>query len=245
MKKLPLIPTFGKALKATLSEMYGSMAYMLLISVAWFASFIPQCTIIILFFRALFDPEFHSFLLQLLIFGSLICSVWTALVTGPVTSALYGMNREKKDSYIGWRTFVKYFKSKYWISFRAYFVITLGVTLAIFNVVISLMEPGLPFKIIGLISLYLLIVLGLMSFYFQPLIFYKHGFKSIFYRSFILSLDNLGLTFLFSLMVGLVFAFGVPSIIVVVLVFGAFYIYLTDFGFEAIAEKYEEEQTND
>jgi hypothetical protein len=47
MAKLPLLPTLGKTLKNSLTELYRSMGYTLITSLIWFAAFIPIVFVVI------------------------------------------------------------------------------------------------------------------------------------------------------------------------------------------------------
>jgi uncharacterized membrane protein YesL len=109
----------------------------------------------------------------------------------------------------------------------------------IFNVLLLTVEKGMVFVLAGIFSIYALFLLWLIAFFLHPLIYYKHGFTAIFKKAFLLTLDNLGLILCLSLLLALMFVISFSLVFLIVLVYGALYIYFVDNGFEFIYGKYE------
>lgn len=242
-KKLPVLATAGTVLKDVFKELYQSMGYSMVLSIIWSVAAMPPIILffsnLALFVRTFSEPETFKGMATLFIFSLVLISVWNGLVTGPVTSALFGMNQERKTDYIGVKTFIRYFKELYGVSCRVHLLFSLGLTVMMVNFFIAMAEPGLLFRVAGLFSLYVVFFLGLMALYFQPLIYYKHKLTNVFRKAFLLLMDNFGLSLLLGLIMGLMWMVSVPTVIILLLVFGGFYIYLADQSFEIISEKYE------
>lgn len=250
MKKLPLFPTLGDTLKKTFKELYGSMGFSFVLSLLWFAAYLP---IIFIFISIYFNPTLLSKVQQpgdifILFFGiSLVSSIWNGLVAGPVTTALYGLYENRKSDYPNPRMFFQIFKKCYTRSAGVHFVYSLVVTALLLNFVIIFTQPTTLMLIAGIISLYMLFFLILLQFYFHPLLFLDNSFKKVVKKSFLLTMDNLGLTFWYAAIIGLlpVLTLFIPQIMPVTMlilffIYGAFIIYIINHGFETIYAKYDE-----
>jgi uncharacterized membrane protein YesL len=243
MMKLPVFRSVGKTLAGSGCELYRSLGYSLVISLIWFVAFIPVLYILLTIPTALsetlkraknlMDAGMASFI------GVVMMAFLNGLVTGPVTTALFALLQEKKEGYPNIGSFFKGFFRFYWVSSRVHLAFSLIVCVLLFNVWVMVADRSLLMKVAGIFSLYGLFFLVLFSFYLHPLIFYKHNFRAIFKKAFLLTLDNMGLNVCLSLVLGLLFLVSVCLIFPVILLFGAFYIYFLDNGFELIALKYE------
>ncbi|HYH05020.1 MAG TPA: hypothetical protein VEC37_18160 [Bacillota bacterium] len=243
MAKLPLFTTVGKSLKNALFELYHAMGYTLITSVIWFLGLMPIGFLLLSLVSVL--PQILKNSKQLMDAGvfvfviSLVISVVNGLLVGPVTTAFFGMYQDRKEGYPNLKTFFKHFIRFYWLSARVHLVFSIIISLLVFNVMMMVVEPGLLLSVAGIFSLYGLFFLMLLSFYFHPLIFYKNNFKGVFKKAFLLLIDNFGVTFGFGLSLLIMFLLCSALLFPVVLVFGAFYIYFIDNGFELIYGKYE------
>lgn len=242
-KKLPVLATLGRVVKEVVKELYQSMGYSMILSIIWSVAAMPP---IILFFANLGffvqtfgETETFQSAASMFIVSLVMISLWNGLVTGPVTTALFGMNQERKTDYIGIKTFFRFFKTCYGVSCRVHLLFSLGLTVMVVNFFIAMAEPGLFFRVAGLFSLYVMFFVGLMAIYFQPLIYYKHNVTNVFRKAFLLLVDNFVLTFLLGLVIGIMWMISIPTVIILLLIFGGFYIYLADQSFEIISEKYE------
>jgi hypothetical protein len=243
MIKLPVFATVGKTIKKSGTELYRSLGYSLVTSLIWFLAFAPVLYILMTIPQALtlglkqsknlMDAGLASFV------GVLLIAILNGLVTGPVTTALFALFQEKKEAYPNVGSFFKSLGRFYWLSARVHLAFSVVVSILIFNLLVMMVDKGLLMKVAGVFSLYGLFFLMLLSFYLHPLIYYKHRFRTVFKKAFLLTLDNLGLGICLSLVVGLTFLLSIGLIFPVLLLFGAFYIYLLDNGFELIALKYE------
>jgi len=244
-EKLPLLKAYGTVLKTATTELYQSMGYMLLVSLIWFVATLPMTVIIFCFtvFAAQSllkaDQEAMTAVLPLFNTTMLIVAVWNTLVAGPATTALYGMHQVRKESYLEKKTFFEQFKKFYWSSFKVYGAFSFGLVLLILNFIITLIETSFLMKIVGLITFYLIVLVFLMSFYLSPLIYYKHKFTDVFRKAFLVMMDNFGLTLAVNLTIALIYVLSVPSVILLLFLYGAFYLWMTDSAFDLISERYE------
>jgi uncharacterized membrane protein YesL len=244
MAKLPLLPTLGKTMKNSLAELYRAMGYTLITSVVWFAAFTPIIFVFIatVSYLPIVIKETNQIgnAVSLLFIASLLVGFFNGLLTGPVTTALYALYQERKEGYPGIKLFLKNFTRFYWISARVHWAYSLVLSIFLFNILLLTVEKGIVFILAGIFSFYALFLLGLLSFFLHPLIFYKHRFTAIFKKAFLLTLDNFGLIFCLSLFGALMFVLSLALVFLVILVYGAFYIYFVDNGFELIFSKYED-----
>jgi uncharacterized membrane protein YesL len=243
MAKLPLLPTLGKTLKNSLTELYRSMGYTLITSLVWFVAFIPIVFVGIAAVSYLptviAETKQLGNAVTLLFFTSLLIGLFNGLLTGPVTTALYAIYQERKEGYPDLKLFFKGFIRYYWISARVHWAFSLIAAIFIFNVLLLTVEKSIVFLLAGIFSIYALFLLWLLAFFLHPLIYYQHGFTAVFKKAFLLTLDNLALIFCLSLLLTLMFALSLSLVFLIVLVYGAFYIYFVDNGFEFIYSKYE------
>lgn len=244
-KKLAIFSTFGKILKLSFSELYNSLGYAILMSSIWFIAALPVLFLafsnMIIAVKGLTDQQIGSMFIPTLVFSMLIISFWNGLVLGPAMAMLFAVHQERKESYISFRSFLNYFKKFYWISARVFWAFSFGVSLIGINFLISLGQNGLIPKIGGMFSIYVLFFLMNMPLFFLPLIYYKHKFTDVFYKAFLLVMDNLVLSLLISVFIGFMLALCGPTVILLVLIFGAFYLLMVDNAFELISKKYEAE----
>lgn len=253
-KKLPLFATMGDVLKKSLLEIYSSMGYSLMVSVIHFCGALPMIWAGLALLNFIGKSGPHANLKNIIplifpvIFPSLILiSVWNALISGPLGVSLYGLYEVRKTDYPNFRMFWDIFRKHYRRTVGVYLVFWLAATLLATNILIALTPfSNLLIGISGLFSFYVLLFLGIMHFYIQPLIYLDNTFKKVFRKSFLLTIDNIGLSFWFGLIFFIVpmMFFVLPTvipflIIILMLIYGAFVLYVTNHGFEVIYNKYE------
>ena len=240
---LPLIKAYGTVLKLTVTELYQSMGYIFLVSLIWFIATLPMTSFIaaicVFIAENIFKPDGAKAILPLFNTTMLIIAGWNTLVAGPVTVALYGMHQVRKENYLEKKTFFEQFKKSYWSSFKVFGAFSFGIVLLIINFIITLIETSFFMKVIGLVTFYIIALLFLMSFYLIPLIYYKHKFADVFRKAFLVMMDNFGLTLVVNLTMALIYVLSAPSVILMIFLYGAFYIWMTDNTFELISERYE------
>lgn len=239
MEKISFLKIFALSLKHAAKDAYNSLGYLFIISIAWFASFFfPFVTFFILFTQVFSGTQKEFFMAGLMFLVAIL--IFVPLLVGPVTSSLFTVNNMRKELYVGMRDFRKALKTYYWNSVRVYGIASLIGVCAICNFVISLNYNDILMKLIGLFSIYILLVLVLMSFYFPALICYKHKTKEVFRKSFALLLDNFGVTLMQFILLAAFFFLGTVPIIPIVLVFGGFYVMLLNSMFDLVYSKYTE-----
>ena len=99
MKKLPFFSTFGNTLKKTFIELYNSMGLSILISLTWFIGFLPILFMMYGLWGGLATAQGMKTFgdrLMFLIIGSLVVAFWNGLLTGPLTTAWYGLYQARK-----------------------------------------------------------------------------------------------------------------------------------------------------
>lgn len=239
--KLPLFPTLGKTLKHTLSEVYSSMGFSILLSLIWFISYLPVLIIFSVTVQSLFQVKSGQFgeVAFFAVFGLLGAAFWNGLIAGPLTTSIYGLYQLRKVDYPSCKSFIELFKKVYWRSATIHWIFSLGITVLVANLLIALLETGFFLKLAGIISLYFLFFIVLMPFFFHPLIYLDNKFKAVFRKSFLLVLDNFALSFFFGILSLFFFLLCIAIPFLLILCYGALMIYLINYGFEAIYNKYE------
>jgi uncharacterized membrane protein YesL len=243
MKKLPLFPTLGSTLKKSFMELYSSMGLSILISFTWFLGYLPILFMIYVLWGALntthglvtFNDRFMFYII-----GSLGIAFWNGLLTGPLTTAWYGLYQLRKTDYPSFKSFLQIFKRIYWRSASIHWTFSFVIIILLLNATIAVRNSNLLLIISGILSVYVLFLVILTSFYFHPLIHLDNTFKKVIKKSFLLVLDNIGLSIWFSAFLGLMFMIGIGLVFPLLLIYGALVIYVIDKGFELIYQKYDE-----
>lgn len=233
MNKLPLFPTLGKVLKKSFVEFYQSFGFSLLLGLIWMPGYLALIFVAspILYGIAKQMPSFA-------VLGMLGLTVVNALLTGPVTTAMYGFYQQRKDGYPSFRSFFATLKQGYWRSAGLHAIYWLVISLLFFNISLATVpKANFLFKIASLFSVYCVFFLSLLPFFFHPLLHLNHGIKKTIRKSCILLLDNFGVCFWLNLVLGLLL---LASTLFPFLLFGygGLLIYVIDSGFETIWNKY-------
>lgn len=237
MTKLTLFPTFGRTVKKSLVELYTSMGFSFLLSALWFIGFLPILLMLGLLIAA---GETQRELFSFLIIDLLGISFWNGLVSGPLTTALYGLYQVRKTDYPSIKAFWLVLKKVYWRSAGLHWVFSLAATVLIFNIIMALSSfKNYTLLIPGVLSVYILFLVALAFYYFHPLLYLGNSFKKVVKKSFLLVLDNMGLSLFFALFFGIIFLISAVLVFPLFVLYGALVVYITDNGFEAIYQKYD------
>jgi uncharacterized membrane protein YesL len=243
MKKLPFFATFGNTLKRAFVELYSSMGLSILISFVWCLSFLPILFALYGLWGGLATAHGLSTSgdrLVLFLMGSLFIAFWNGLLTGPLTTAWYGLYQIRKTDYPTMKKFGQIFKKNYWRSAIIHWLQSLIILVLILNIIIAFRNSNFLLIIAGVLSAYMLFLFSLISFYFHPLIYLDNSFKKVIKKSFLLTMDNMSLTLFYSVFLGLMFILSIGLVFPLLLIYGAVVIYTIDFGFEPIYQKYDE-----
>ena len=237
--KLPLFPTIGKVLKKSFAELYLSMGFTILISLIWAIGYL---LILLAITPVYYQLTTHKTDLRgIVVFGLLAATMINTLIAGPLTTTLYGFYQERKESYVSFKVFFQILRKVYWRSAGIHGLYWLVNTLLIFNVVSTSVNQNFLFKVSGLFSMYCVFFFGMMPFFFHPLLNLNQTVKATIRKSFLLLLDNFGISFWLNLVLFLLLMMSsvVPFVMVFLLLgYGAFLIYVIDYAFEMIWNKY-------
>ena len=243
MRKLSFFATFGNTLKKTFVELYASMGLSVIISFVWCLSFLPILFALYGLWGGLATAHGLSAggdRLVLFLLGSLFIAFWNGLLTGPLTTAWYGLYQIRKTDYPSIKKFGQIFRKYYWRSASIHWLHSIIIVILLLNIVIAFRNTGFLLTIAGVLSAYMLFLFSLISFYFHPLIYLDNSFKKVVKKSFLLTMDNMSLTLFFSIFMGLMFLLSIGLVFPLLLIYGAVVIYVIDFGFEPIYQKYDE-----
>jgi uncharacterized membrane protein YesL len=243
MKKLPFFSTLGHTLKNSFIELYSSMGLSILISFTWCLGFLPILFMLYGLWGGVASAHGLSTAGDRFMFffiGSLGIAFWNGLLTGPLTTAWYGLYQIRKSDYPSFKLFRQIFKKIYWRSASIHWLVSVVILILCLNIMIAFRNSGLLLIVAGVFSAYVLFLVSLTSFYFHPLICLDNTFKKVIKKSFLLTFDNIGLTLWFSIFLGLMFLLSIAFVFPLLLIYGAIVIYVIDKGFETIYQKYDE-----
>lgn len=244
MRKLKVFPTVGMVIKNTFKEIYQSFSYSVVTSVVYGTLSIPIFLIFVGFFSIIANSSKDNSMgvnemFTLIMLSTILYAIWNTFVVAPVTTAFYSIYQVKKEDYPGVKTFFSLFGKYYRPSIAVNGLFSLAFILLFFNVMIGLLERTTLLFISGMLSFYLQIFIGLMSFYFAPLIYLNNGVKKTFKKAFLLVLDNTGLTIALMLILGILYVATMLLPVFWFLIYGSILVYVTDLGFNAIYDRYE------
>ncbi|NLW47951.1 MAG: hypothetical protein GXY86_11525 [Firmicutes bacterium] len=242
--KLPIFPTLANSIKNAFKETYQSFAFSTVTSVISAICSSPIFLIVYATFIFIGNSTKNNIppseLFQTLIMGLILCGVWNTIVVAPITTAFYCLYQTKKEGYPSFKIFINLLLKHYRASFTVNGLYSLALILLFINILIAMMERTMFFFIIGMFSFYLLIFLVLMSFFFAPLIHLNNSIKKTLKKAFLLVMDNTLMTVLLILFLGVFFVIAIALPIIWFIVFGAILVYVTDLGFYAIYNRYDD-----
>ncbi len=242
-RKLEFLPALKSTLKASLQEIYRSMSFTALNSILWFLVNLP-CFILGFFVVQFLKKGLNGVLqpievLQLVGLTLLMIAIWNGLVVGPLVTALYGLAKKREEDYLNVKLFFQLLKKSYLRAMVIYTSYSCFLVMLALNIGIAIIKNHLFFTIIAIFSAYAIFVLFLCSYYFTPLLYLGNGFRKVWRKSLILFLDNLGLTLIYGLIIVLIFVLSLMVFVLMPLVFGAVLIYLLQYGFQPIYDRYD------
>lgn len=242
-KKLSVFPTLGNVIRNAFKEAYQSFIHSALTSVISAICYVPIFMIVFATFTFMANSTKNNIppteIFQILIFGLILCGIWNTIIIAPVTTGLYCLYQSKKEGYPSFKTFLNLILKHYRASFTVNGLFSLAFILLFMNIIIAMMERTLFLFFVGMVSLYLLIFLLLMSFFFAPLIHLNNGIKKTIKKAFLLVMDNTSMTILLMLLLGVFFVISIVFPIIWFLFYGAILVYVTDQGFNAIYNRYD------
>jgi uncharacterized membrane protein YesL len=238
--KLPIFPIIGKSFKESFVELYGSLGFTLLVSLIWFGCYLPILFIVGAFLLRKMPkpPQPGEIMFLVMVFLFLFC-IWNSFGAGPIFSATYGLYQERKEDYASVKMYFRILKKYYWLSAGVWGIFSLAFSMLFLNIIIALMGRQVVVLVAGAISVYMLFFILLMSFYFNPLIQLGNSWKKVIRKSFLLVLDNFGLSFWFILVLTVLLVLSIYIPFIFVMLYGAMLIYFSDKGFGAVYNKYD------
>jgi len=240
--KLPFFPTIGKNLGQSLAEMYKSLGFTLLIDLLWFFGYVPIFTMALVSLKAIPQSPQPGDLLQSVLFFLISFCIWHSLVAGPLMTIVYTLYQERRIEYPSFKMFGQLFRRFYWRSVKINALFSLTLSLLFLNVILALNFPNILFLASGIVSLYCLLFVLMMSFYFNPLIYLENPLKKVIRKSFLLVIDNFLISFGFTAVLGIVAAVCITfpiAMFLMAIIYGPLLVYFTDRGFEAVYGRYD------
>lgn len=234
--KPPVFQTIGKSLSGSVVELYHSLGFSVLIDLGWFVAYLPVIIVINLCLPQI--RQTGDVIPLISIFLTFFC-LWNSLAAGPIVTTIYVFYQERKEEYPNFKSFLQLFKKFYGRSVSINGIFSLGISLLAMNILMAFLTKQLLFLVAGMVSLYILIFIIMMSFYFNPLMHLDNSFRKVLRKSFLLVSDNLGISFGMIVVLGLILALSILFSFLFMLVYGPIFIYFIDRGFEAVYNQYE------
>ncbi|HRR92072.1 MAG TPA: DUF624 domain-containing protein [bacterium] len=184
MKKVQIWPI----IKGAFVDIYDNLGWVLFVSAIWFAFAVP-------FLFAILPGEL-SIILRILL-GALV------IFLGPATAGAYYLaNKLIKRESIEWRDFFFAFKKYFWRAEALMMIFILAIVVIIIDFTFYSQIQNTIVKVLSIFWLYILIFLGVMQTYMFPLLIEQDtGIKKVIVRSFLLSIDNIGVSLVIFLIV--------------------------------------------
>ncbi len=184
MKKVQLWPI----IKGAFIDIYDNLGWVLFVSAIWFGFAIP-------FMFAILPGQLPIFLRILL--GT------SVIFLGPATAGAYYLaNRLIKRESIEWRYYFFAFKKYFLIVVALIVIFILAIVIIVVDFMFYSQIQNIAIRILSILWLYILIFLGVMQTYMFPLLIEQDtGIKKVIVRSFLLSIDNIGVSLVIFLLV--------------------------------------------
>lgn len=184
MKKVQLWPI----IKGAFIDIYDNLGWALFVSAIWFGFAVP-------FMFAILPGQLPIFLRVLL--GT------SVIFLGPATAGAYYLaNRLIKRESIEWRDYFFAFKKYFWRAEALIIIFILAIVVIVVDFMFYSQIQNIAIRILSILWLYILIFLGVMQTYMFPLLIEQDtGIKKVIVRSFLLSIDNIGVSLVIFLVV--------------------------------------------
>lgn len=184
MKKVSIWPI----IKGSFIDVYDNLGWVLFISAVWFGFAIPVVFAVL--------PGNLHIILRLLLGISVI-------FLGPATAGAYYLaNRLIKRESVEWRDYFFAFKKFFWRSEALILIYLLAIAIVVVDFMFYSQIQNIIVRILSIFWLYLLLFLGILQTYMFPLLIEQDtGIKKVIIRSFLLSIDNIGVSFVMFIVV--------------------------------------------
>lgn len=222
-KKIALWPI----IKASFTDIYENLGWVLFMSVIWSGFAAP-------FLFAIFPGNLSTPLR--IILGS------SVIVLGPATAGCYYIaNKLIKRELVEWRDFFYAFKKFFWKAAALALILITAIAILLVNFIFYFQMYSTFIKVLSIVWLYVIIFLGIMQTYMFPLLIEQDtGIKKIVKRSFLLSIDNIGITLVIFLIVTALLIICILTGVGALLVMMGMKSFFDTRTFLSVMEKYED-----
>lgn len=222
-KKIALWPI----IKASFTDIYDNLGWVLFMSVIWSGFAAP-------FLFAIFPGNLSTPLR--IILGS------SVIVLGPATAGCYYIaNKLIKRELVEWRDFFYAFKKFFWKAVALALILITAIAILLANFIFYFQMHSTFIKVLSIVWLYVIIFLGIMQTYMFPLLIEQDtGIKKIVKRSFLLSIDNIGITLVIFLIVTALLIICILTGVGALLVMMGMKSFFDTRTFLSVMEKYED-----
>ncbi|MCX7795970.1 MAG: DUF624 domain-containing protein [bacterium] len=178
MKKVPVWPI----IKGAFVDVYDNLGWVLFISVVWFGFAVP-----VVF--AVLPGNLH------IVFRVLLGT--SVIFLGPATAGAYYLaNKLIKRESVEWRDYFFAFKKFFWRSEALILIYLLAIAIVVVDFMFYSQIQNIIVRVLSIFWLYILLFLGILQTYMFPLLIEQDtGIKRVIIRSFLLSIDNIGVSF--------------------------------------------------
>jgi len=184
-KKVALWPI----IKTSFIDIYDNLGWVLFMSAIWFGFVTPFLFAIL--------PGNLSIPLRIILGSSIIA-------LGPATAGCYYIANKlvKKDYFVEWKDFFYAFKKFFWRATALMLILAAAILVLAANFIFYSHIQNTAMRILSILWLYVIIFLGIMQTYMFPLLVEQDtGIRKIIKRSFLLTIDNIGITLVIFLIV--------------------------------------------
>ena len=230
-------------LKQSVIDIYNHLGYSLLVSVLWFLVSIP---ITFIFFDMLMvSLEQQDNPITLLFLFLLFGVPYSALILGPVQTALFHQMNQVVDNDAEFKGFWTGLRKHYWLSARVYGLYGGMLIFCLVDLLICLLAlDHFALKILGIFLFYLFCFLLLTTLYLPGfIVLQENTMKKVIKKAAILTLDNVLITigvFVLFVLVGIGFLLITPLMI---FIYGSFVQVVMIHLFRGLLDKYPDPET--
>lgn len=184
MKKISI----WSIIKGAFIDVYDNLGWVLFISAIWFGFAVPVVFAVL--------PGNLHIIFRLLLGISVI-------FLGPATAGAYYLaNKLIKRESVEWRDYFSAFKKFFWRSEALILIYLLAIAIVVVDFMFYSQIQNIIVRILSIFWLYLLLFLGILQTYMFPLLIEQDtGIKKVIIRSFLLSVDNIGVSFVMFIVV--------------------------------------------
>lgn len=223
MKKVPIWPI----IKGAFIDIYDNLGWVLFVSAIWFGFAVP-------FVFAILPGNLH-------IVFRIILGI-SVIFLGPATAGAYYLaNKLIKRESVEWRDYFFAFKKFFWRAEALIVIYLLAILIVVVDFMFYSQIQNMIIRILSIFWLYLLLFLGILQTYMFPLLIEQDtGIKKVIIRSFLLSIDNIGVSFVLFLVVLALCALCIVTGVGALLLLMGVKSFFDTKTFLTVMEKYEE-----